>query len=211
MPLNLPPQVVKRGLRLAIALALVTAVVAVFRMQILDVVVPLYLREIVWLGDDFRIASMSLQRITADTYIGVSAGLARPVVGAGKILYPDQGIETAAYTLAGYTLQTIIIFGGVLLAWPLRCWRDGLLRLVIGLPVLLFTLLVDVPLVLLAGMWKGVLKDLGDTRFSPLLAWENFLSYGGRLGLALLASVVCVLLANYVAGRLGPHPAPAVH
>jgi len=44
-----------------------------------------------------------------------------------------------------------------------------------------------------------------------LLAWENFLSYGGRLGLALLASVVCVLLANYVAGRLGPHPAPAVH
>ncbi len=192
---------VKLGLRLIVALTLATAVVAVFRGQIFKALLPPFLWEIAWLGDDFRMIGIGVQHFAADTYIGVKAAVAHPILGAGKILYPDTGFELTAATLSGYVLQTIIVFAGVVIAWPVSGWRSGAARVALGLPVLMMALMIDVPLVLLSTLWQGVLGELGDARFSPLLAWGNFLSYGGRLGLAILAGVVTALLAERLAGQ----------
>ena len=161
-----------------------TALAALFRVQILRVLLPLFLWEIEWLGDDFSVTGIALKTISADLWIGIDAGLARPVVGGGKILFPDPGLGMTVFTLAGYVLETLIVFVGVALAWPLSGWREGLLRFLTAIPVLLIALMIDVPRVLLAALWKGILNDLGDRSVHPLLAWESFLSYGGRLGLA---------------------------
>jgi hypothetical protein len=198
-PLMSRRQAVRLGFALVIALALVTALAALYRIQIMRVLLPLFLWEIEWLGDDFRITGIALKSISADLWIGVDAGLARPVVIAGKIMFPDPGLGMTVFTLAGYVLETLIVFIGVALAWPLKGWREGLLRFLTAIPILLVALMIDVPLVLLAALWKGILNDLGDHSFHPLLAWENFLSYGGRLGLALFACAACVALARRLA------------
>jgi hypothetical protein len=199
MQVPLPPLstlTVKRALWLAVALALTAVLVAVFRGQIYRLLLPLFLREITWLGDDFRIIGIGVQHIAADTYIGVNAGIARPILGAGKILYPDSGFELTAATLAGYLLQTIILFAGILLAWPVHGWLASAMRVALGIPALLLALMSDMPLVLLSILWQGVLTELGDKRFSALLAWGNFLHYGGRLGLVVFAGIATVLLAE---------------
>jgi len=211
-PLMSRPQAVRLGFALAIALASVTALAAFYRIEILRLLLPLFLWEIEWLGSDFRITGIALKSISADLWIGVDAGLARPVAGAGRILFPDPGLGMTVFTLAGYVLETLIVFLGVALAWPLNGWREGLLRVLTGIPALLIALMIDVPLVLLAALWKGVLNDLGDRSFHPLLAWENFLSYGGRLGVALFACAACVWLARRLAAqRLPVQPVRAAY
>jgi hypothetical protein len=188
--------------RLVAALSLVTVVVTVFRAQIYHGLLPLFLREIAWLGDDFRLAGIGVRHVGADFYIYLNAGLARPLAGAGKILYPDTGFEMTILTLAGYVIQSIIVFTGLVLAWPAEDWRIWIARLGLAPALLAAALMLDVPLVMLAQLWQGVFEELGDKRFLPLLAWENFLSYGGRLGLALFTGVSCVLLAEKLVASL---------
>jgi hypothetical protein len=185
-----------------VALALVTVLVTVFRAQIYHGLLPLFFREIAWLADDFRVAGIGVRHVGADLYIYLNAGLARPIVGAGKILYPDTGFEMTILTLAGYVIQTIIIFTGCVLVWPASDWRIWVARLGLAPALLAAALMLDVPLVVLAQLWQGVLEELRDKRFLPLLAWENFLSYGGRLGLALFAGAACVLLAEKLVASL---------
>jgi hypothetical protein len=201
-----PPgtQFLKHGLRLAVALALSAALVAAFRSQIFRYLLPLFFWEISWLGADFHITSIGVQQVAADTYIGVNAGLARPIVGAGKILYPSTTLALTAATLSGYVLQAIIFFSGILLAWPVGGWRAGITRVALGLPTMLISLMIDIPLVLLSILWRVVLDELGDKRFSVLIAWGSFLNYGGRLGLVVFAGIATVLLADRLAR---PEPA----
>jgi hypothetical protein len=202
MQLALPPisaLSVKRGLALAAALVLVAALIAAARNSIFSLVLPLFLWEISWLGTDFTILGIGTHPRAADSYIVIEAVLARPIVGAGRILYPDAQLLLVAEVLSGYVPQTIIMFAGVLIAWPLRGWRSGIARLVLAPPALLATLMIDVPLVLLSLIWKIVNRTLGDTGFQPLLAWEHFLTYGGRLGLAVIAGIATVLIADRLA------------
>jgi hypothetical protein len=196
LPFSTP--LIKHGLRFAITLVLIAAFIAAIRLQVLRYLLPVYLWEISSLDADFHIIGLGVQQVVADTYISVNAALAHPVTGAGKILYPDSGFELTAATLSGYVLQTIILFAGILCAWPSSQWRSGLARIVLGPPVLLAVLMIDVPLVLLSALRQGVLSELGDTRFHPLLVWANFLNFGGRLGLAVFAGIATVLVAEWL-------------
>ena len=189
---------VRTGLRLALALLIGAAFAAIFRREIIRALLPLFFWEITWLGDDFRILGIALQNVAGDSYIGVAAELARPLFGNGKMLSPGSDVSMSVLTLSGYVLEVFMIFFGVIVAWPAENWRLYLSRFLLGMPVLLAALMIDVPLVLLGALWRGPRQDLGIHSFSPLLAWENFLSFGGRLGLAVFAGIATVLLAEWL-------------
>ncbi len=181
------------GLRIACAFGLSAAIVLCFREVVFRLLLPLFLAEISWLSDDFRITGIGLGGSGADHYIYVHATLARPVLVKDKALYPAEMGVGEAFTLSGYVPQTIILFLGVLLAWPAAKWRGYLVRLVVGLPMLILMLMLDVPFTLL-----GFLKGNLDNPFW-LRQYVDFLNYGGRLVLALLAGALAAITSEHLA------------
>ncbi|MCL5060914.1 MAG: hypothetical protein M1449_10805 [Candidatus Thermoplasmatota archaeon] len=57
-------------------------------------------------------------------------------------------------------------------------------------------LVVDLPLTLHAYVWDMFVDNLEPDRFSPLLAWHEFLHAGGRLGIAVVLGVAGGRLAR---------------
>ena len=74
------------GLRIACAFVLSAAVVLYFREVVFRLLLPLFLAEMSWLSDDFRITGIGLGGSGADHYIYVQATLAHPVLVKDKVV-----------------------------------------------------------------------------------------------------------------------------
>ena len=131
--------------------------------------------------------------------------LSKPVVSHGKVLHPGD-IAATAGILSGYILQMIILFCGVVLGWPAARWYSYPLRVALGFPMLALLLAIDVPFDLVATLWRGVVNELGGEQFSALIVWDRFLSYGGRLALALSIGALTVLAAERISQRIVRQP-----
>lgn len=203
----LPRPAFELGVRLAISFALVAAVVVSCRGPILRILLPLIFYEVNWLGDEISVNGIGVRGMEGDHFIYLDGALTRPVTAHGKVLFPGE-ITATGGTLSGYIFQTIILFWGVLAGWPAARWHLYLLRALLGGPLLVLLLAIDVPLVMLATLWRGVLHELGTAPFSALLLWDRFLSYGGRLALALGIAAVTILAVERVFQRYARAPAP---
>lgn len=181
------------GLRIAFAFGLSAAIVLCFRDVVFRLLLPLFLTEISWLSDDFRITGIGLGGSGADHYLYVHATLAQPVLVKDKMVYPADMGGGETFTLSGYVPQTIILYLGVLLAWPAAKWRAYPVRLVAGLPILMLMLMLDVPFTLV-----GFLRGNFDDPFW-LRQYVDFLNYGGRLVLALLAGALAAIASEHLA------------
>ncbi|MCY7306171.1 MAG: hypothetical protein LH632_08480, partial [Rhodoferax sp.] len=83
----------------------------------------------------------------------------------------------------------------LLLAWPTAAWGEALLRALLALPALALVLALDLPLVLLAEIWKLLLDAHDPGGWKLLVAWSDLLRSGGRVITGMLAATAVVAAA----------------
>lgn len=168
---------------------LMAAILGLFAWRFEDTLVeldlPLLRREIAALDDSFRITDLSLHRDGRDRVIRLDANLAHRLIMNGHIVDPNPQGAAEATTLVWHALlpQVLLIAAAFALPVPRRtayAWRVAAL-----LPAMFALSVVDVPAILLAGLWQLVQQVLDPDHVSWWRVWSKFLQGGGEIALAL--------------------------
>jgi hypothetical protein len=190
----------KASLRLMVVGGFLLWVNHLYGQQLIELLLPILRKEIGWLDDNYRILDLTLATLATDSVIRLDVTLARYVfVGAHHGIAPDPRGHAVITTLAQSLLQPMIIGLTLLAVWPVSRMTQYLWRYLIGLPLLLLMLPLDIPFVLLGEVWEIIILSQVQHDFSPLLAWKDFLQQGGRQGLALCTAVVAIVIAQWLA------------
>jgi hypothetical protein len=197
--MTLPLTALKASLRLVAAVGLLLVLNHLYGRQLVETLLPLLHRELGWLDDNYRILTLTLATQGADSVIRLDVTLARFVVVGSQVIAPDPRGHAVVSTLASSVLQPAIIGLALLAVWPASRTAQYAWRCLIGLPLLLLMLPLDIPFVLLGELWQVIVASSAQHEFSPLLAWNDFLQQGGRQVLALCASVLVIVLAQWIA------------
>lgn len=83
----------------------------------------------------------------------------------------------------------------LLLAWPAATWGEALLRALLALPALALVMALDLPLVLLAEIWKLLLDAHDPGGWNLLVAWSDLLRSGGRVITGVLVATAVLTAA----------------
>jgi len=168
--------------------------------QLIETLLPLFRSELLWLDDNYRILRFDLATQDSDSVIRLDVTLARFVVVGSHVISPDPRGHAVVTTLASSILRPAIFGLALLAVWPVQRTRQYIWRFVIGMPLLLMLLPLDVPLVLLGELWELLIAANTPRNFSLLIAWKDFLQGGGRLALALCAALVTIAIAKKLPG-----------
>lgn len=201
------PGVIGIGVRLTVAGGLLTWCARQWGGEFVEGLLPAFAAIFSLLDEQFRILLLQFGHQGADTVIRLQATLARPLFLNGQLIMPDpRGVATVTTTI-GTVLQAPLVCGTLLLAWPAAHAVERWWRLLGTLPTLALLLAVDTPFILLASLWDLFMHALEPSRFSPLIAWQQFLIGGGRLALAIASSVGVIAFARWQGGgtrKIGP-------
>ncbi|MAR90050.1 MAG: hypothetical protein SV765_05710 [Pseudomonadota bacterium] len=165
------------------------------RLGIARVLLPYYSAVVGVMERRLPQQSMQVVRHGNEYRYSLRLASARPVELAGHQL---PGMDVSATTLVTFSLQHLVIFTGVMAAAALfqrLLWW----RLLLSVPLaLLMSLGLDVPLVLLGSIEGLLLENLAPERLAQSLSvrWEQFITNGGRVAVALTFSLLCVTLAR---------------
>lgn len=149
--------------------------------------------------DTYRVEALGLRRVGADRVVEVSVSLARCVVMDGAAVCPGshKGLAQAS-TLAGSVDLILIVMLAGALSWPARRPQEYVWRAAALVPVTLLLWCLDVPLILLGGIWSLHHDAYVPTSWSPLLAWGDFVKSGGRYVLSGMGVCAVVVLGQRV-------------
>lgn len=193
---EMPLRPFEAGLRFLAACGVLLALAHFLVRDLLELILPLFRWELGRLDDHYRILHLGLATQGADPVIRLDVALQRPVFVGGHLVLPDSRGHASVTTLAGNSLQPLIVFLALLLAWPARGFAHGVARIGCGLCLLPLLLMIDVPFVLLGELWAIFVDRFASANFSPLIAWKDFLQGGGRLALALAAGGLVIGLVR---------------
>ncbi|MEW5966047.1 MAG: hypothetical protein AB1720_03485 [Pseudomonadota bacterium] len=156
-----------------------------------------------WSDDRFGIQFLGVERNWQDTVVRLRTNVVAPFVMGGQVIAPQTDGWLEVTTTTGAMLQPLVIAPAIAFALP------GSLHArlaAFGLAVLLALgfLVLDLPLTLHAYVWDMFIDNLEPERFSPLMAWHEFLHGGGRLGIALLLGAAGWKLASNLLSHINP-------
>ena len=161
---------------------------------------PLYHWEIDVLSPAYRVDSLVLHTEHGETVVALTLRFIHTQVVGGHLI-PVGGTIWSS-TLAGHTLQPLIILLSSVLAWPIRRFRDRIPLLLCALPIILLVELLDVPLVLMGSIQDLILANLAPGTHSLLVVWMNVMNGGGRLALGLVGALLAVACYRMLDVRL---------
>lgn len=194
----------KNGLRLVAAVGSLLALEHGYGPALVEALLPLIHAELHWLDDSYRILNLGLARQGADSVLRLDVTLARFVVVGAHVIAPDPRGHAVVTTLAASLFKPVIVGLALLAAWPVQRALQYAWRLLIGVPLLLLLLPLDVPLVLLGEVWELVRMARAPDSFSLLIIWKDFLQGGGRLALAFCAAMAATAASQKLSPpRLG--------
>lgn len=180
---------------------LVLVVVAMyFEQTIVNGWLPLYRWEIGVLSPDFHVDSLVLHTEHGETVVALTLRFIHTQVIGGHLI-PAGGTLWSS-TLAGHTLQPLIILLSVVVAWPIRSKRGRIPLLLSALPFILLVELLDVPLVLMGSIQNLIIADLTPDTHSWLVIWMNVMNGGGRLALGMVGALLAVACYRMFEARL---------
>lgn len=192
----------KASLRLAAVLTLLLVFNHLYGAHLIEALLPFLQWEIGWLDDNYRILTLAIVTNLngGDSMIRLDVTLARHVVIGHRVLEPNPGITLMASTVTGTVLRPLILGLTMLAVWPVSRPVQYAWRIVIGMPLLLIILPVDVAFMLL-GQLREVLLFYAKTHdgFSALIAWKVFLQGGGPLALAFCMALAAIIVAQRLA------------
>lgn len=155
--------------------------------------------------DDLRTRSLRLD-LEDQPRIVWSVASHRPV-RVGEQTLPAN-VPMSASTLAGHSVQHLVLLYTVILAWPQPGWRARARVLALSVPALLLVEALDVPFVL-----RGSLEDLMRYQLAPdtlrtnwLVIWMDVMNGGGRLALSLAAALGVLGIGRASEGAGAPAP-----
>lgn len=183
------PGRVALGLAFGFAVALASA--TVWGSGLIEVLLPLVAKLILWLDDNFAILALSIDHTTQDTVVRLRVNLTQVVVVGGIPTRPDPKGWLEVTTTTGAMLQPLVIGCALALGWPAR-WSYRITRLALAFTLAFGFLLLDVPVTLHAYVWDMFVYHNDPHGFSPLLTWHEALNAGGRLGMGLLFGGIAI-------------------
>ena len=166
--------------------------------SLLQWLIPLFKWQIQVMDDQYHLLNLSIKQVGTEQMFSMQVNLAKPLIVGGQFIVPDvRGTATSASSVS-HVWQMTAVFIALLMAWPVAQATDYVRRLVIGIPMLMLILMLDIPFALLADLWEVILNQLSPERFSPLILWNDILESGGRLVLGLVGGLVTIWLVERI-------------
>jgi hypothetical protein len=175
---------------------------------LLKALLPFHEQVVHLLDTNYRI-EMSLTYLTGHDRIGsdlVVLTRATPenefifFVGSTPFLMEPRNVLTSS-SASGLLMQPAIVIFGLLLGWPLRSWREALLRGVFGSLLLTLWLLVGVPVSIWIYFQDIPLRAVAPNEVSFLTTVGKFLLNGGEIVLGASLAAAAIAAAGRWAAR----------
>jgi hypothetical protein len=187
--------------RACIATLLVMGYGAHYQRAIVGPLLPLLQNSLVVTGDEYRVRSLDIDDGDNDS-LRLRADLARTLYIGDHYVSPlgDQGWLQVNLTLGGALAYSELLLI-LLLAWPVADPRELAWRALIGLPLIVVLLLINIDTTLSAELWTAVHRELEPGALSALLTGSRFLMGGGGWAIALLLAAATIALSTVSARR----------
>jgi hypothetical protein len=189
--------------RFVIASALVLGGGYELRNELIKPLIPVF-RGIIWLVDpEFTFSYIGVAHDGANEMLEFRGNLIAPVEYGGRTIYPigwndgPQGGYESGYSLAGIFLYSGFLLIGVL-AWPVRRFKELVIRIALALPLLVALLCIDVPSTTLAGLWNIIRNYYSVPAPAYGMVWSRFLMGGGGLVIAGVCGVCAIAVARWI-------------
>ncbi|TDP78734.1 hypothetical protein EV672_11712 [Aquabacterium commune] len=193
---------VRMLVQLLAAAAVLIPTTVLFGERIVVALLPLMREVFEWVGGDFKLLRLAVDREGADRVVRATVMWKHIVFIGGHVIYPDHRGTANASTLIAHVLQGPLAALLVTCAWPLTAGTGRIAckqlasRLLILSPWLLILVCADVPAVLAGELWQMALDVLAPGSKSALVYWKNFLQGGGRYALGLAGAVAAIQLTT---------------
>jgi len=148
-----------------------------------------------WAEPAFAVQSLQLLVYPEGERVRAMVAIARPLAVGEQLVLPHPRGRAHAQVPVAQVWQAPLLLVLLLLAWPTAAWGEALLRALLALPALALVLALDLPLVLLAEIWKLLLDAHDPGGWKLLVAWSDLLRSGGRVITGVLAATAVVAAA----------------
>ncbi|MCL5060913.1 MAG: hypothetical protein M1449_10800 [Candidatus Thermoplasmatota archaeon] len=183
------------ALALVAGFALTLTAAWLWGLALIEALLPLAHTLLGWIDGRFGILFLGVEHNWQDTVVRLRVNIAQLFVMGGQVIeaHPRGWLEVT--TTTGAMLQPLVIAPAIAFALP-GALHTRVLAFALAALLALGFLVVDLPLTLHAYVWDMFVDNLEPDRFSPLLAWHEFLHAGGRLGIAVVLGVAGGRLAR---------------
>jgi hypothetical protein len=173
------------ALALIFGLAVTLAAAWAWGEALIETVLPVSRTLLGWIDDRFGILFLGVEHNWQDTVVRLRVNILRIFVMGGEVIeaHPKGWLEVT--TTTGAMLQPLVIAPAIAFALP-GALQTRILAFALAALLAFGFLLIDLPVTLHAYVWDMFVVHLDPNRFSPLMAWHEFLHAGGRLGVAVI-------------------------
>jgi len=148
-----------------------------------------------WAEPAFAVQSLQFLLQSDGERLRAQVAIARPVAVGERLVMPHPRGRAYAQVPAAQAWYAPLLLVLLLIAWPAAAWGEALLRAVLALPALALVMALDLPLVLLAEIWKLLLDAHDPGGWKLLVAWSDLLRSGGRVITGVLAATAVLTVA----------------
>lgn len=199
--LPLPKHYVKLALRFAVVCTLTVLTLLLMGPHVLSILSPLFKWEIGWIAPYFKIVSFGIGQHAGSSVFLLSVSIDKLIILNGQFVLPNEAGIANASTVTSYVWQITVLYAAVILAWPFTHQRELWIRIVLGLHILVFLLMLDTPLALLGAIWGLIYQAYAPDKVSLLMEWNHFMMGGGRLMLGVVAGLLTVHAATLLSPK----------
>lgn len=173
------------ALALILGLAVTLAAAWAWGETLIETVLPVSRTLLGWIDDRFGILFLGVEHNWQDTVVRLRVNILRLFVMGGEVIEANPKGWLEVTTTTGAMLQPLVIGPAIAFALP-GAMQSRILAFALAALLAFGFLLIDLPVTLHAYVWDMFVDHLDPNRFSPLMAWHEFLHAGGRLGVAVI-------------------------
>lgn len=186
------------ALALILGLAVTLAAAWAWGETLIESLLPVARTLLGWIDGRFGILFLGVEHNWQDTVVRLRVDILRRFVMGGQIIGESPTGWLEVTTTTGAMLQPLVIAPAIAFALP-GAARTRMLAFALAALLAFGLLLIDLPVTLHAYVWDMFVDHLDPDRFSPLMAWHEFLHAGGRLGVAVILGLAAWRLARKAA------------
>lgn len=186
------------ALALILGLAVTLAAAWAWGETLIESLLPVSRTLLGWIDGRFGILFLGVEHNWQDTVVRLRVDILRRFVMGGQIIGESPTGWLEVTTTTGALLQPMVIAPAIAFALP-GAARTRMLAFALAALLAFGFLLIDLPVTLHAYVWDMFVDHLDPDRFSPLMAWHEFLHAGGRLGVAVILGLAAWRLARKAA------------